>query len=184
MIKGKNKLSQNTWFDKKTMFGNFTVGLLLPITLTLGMHFSSNNINRKQTNIQRKEALLTNFTQSFSQFSSIAGDYYYNECLDVSNDNVDDECKDKNNEKKCHKLKNQKKLFNIQQPEGVLSQIIVLFDSREIKRDAEYLFEKQKEIYIYLGCSADKDQFDKTISSIDEPYNRMIRNMAKELAEQ
>lgn len=174
----------NVKYDSQFIFGTFIVGILFPIILTVGMHISSNYLNEKQADLKRKEELLTNFTQSFSQFSSLAGDYYYYECLGINNLPVEDVCKgnSKENEKSCQKMKVKMRLLHTPQPEGILSQLIVFYDSPEVKKDAEILFEKQKEIFNSLGCNTlQREDFDKLITSVDQPYNRMVRNMAKEL---
>jgi len=159
--------------------------ILFPLLLTAGGWFVA--IDMEQT--KRKAEMIKDFSQSYSDFISNAEEMYYLDCVHHSNGPIEDEeCKKYENiehAKDCERMVLKKRILNIKQPDGLLTQIGVIFKNDKTRAVSDNLLDMTSVITQSLSCNKrilkDSDAFDKKIEEADKAYKSLLQLMSHEL---
>lgn len=138
--------------------------------------------------VKRKGELLKEFSQSYSQYMTMAAEYYFQECVWGDDRPIDEECR-KNGSRKdeltCQRIRAKRKLIELQQPDGVLVQIREIYQAQHVKDVSQDLINKTSELAEVLGCSnqvvTNATQFESFMMGLDSGYKNLLSGMAREL---
>ena len=153
--------------------------IVFPLLLTAGGWFVA--IDMEQT--KRKAEMIKDFSQSYSDFISNAEEMYYLDCVHHSNGPIEDEeCKKYENiehAKDCERMMLKKRILNIKQPDGLLTQVGVIFKNDKTRAVSANLLDMTSVITQSLSCNKrilkDSDAFDKKIEEADKAYKKIGR---------
>lgn len=138
--------------------------------------------------VKKKSELLKEFSQSYSQYMTMAAEYYFQECVWGDDRPIDEECRKnglRKDELTCQRIRAKKKLIELQQPDGVLVQIREIYQVQRVKEVSNDLINKTSELAESLGCGSqvvtNATQFESFMMSLDRGYKDLLSGMAQEL---
>lgn len=159
--------------------------VLLPIIFNVGSCYNQERIE----NLKRKSDLLKEFSQQFSRYLTTAEELFYQECVFGDTKPINEECSkfsQDDKQKTCQRMYIKKKILNLDQPDGMLEQIAVLYSDDSIKKLSKDLLSKINLLTQRLDCSSaqtDKDSggFSKLVDESDKLYRMLLSRMAIEI---